>query len=174
MILPHTLHSLITKISVYKWWNFLAENDSCKSRSIVSGQSAVHLGGFSASGQFEAAELILITTTKPLQRRPDQTQTHALSNGGQRTYEPRPCCHVPLSCLNPVVTQFYQLPASSCSNGYQSSIEHHVTTQDTLILGDFNAHNPSSYSRSTDTRGRRMAVVVVCHDQVRCQIIQSS
>ena len=29
-------------------------------------------------------------------------------------------------------------------------------TLDTLILGDFNAHDPSWYSRSTDTRGKRM------------------
>ena len=48
-------------------------------------------------------------------------------------------------------------PASSCSNGYQSPIEHLLMTQDTLILGDFNAHHPSWYSRSSDTRGRRMA-----------------
>ena len=31
-----------------------------------------------------------------------------------------------------------------------------MTTPDTLILGDFNAHHPSWYSRSTDTRGKRM------------------
>ena len=47
-------------------------------------------------------------------------------------------------------------PVSSCSNRYQSSIEHLLTTPDTLILGDFNAHHPSWYSRSTDTRGKRM------------------
>ena len=47
------------------------------------------------------------------------------------------------------------LPASSYSNGYQSSIEHLLTTQDSLILGDFNAHHPSWYSGSTDTRGRK-------------------
>ena len=38
-----------------------------------------------------------------------------------------------------------------------SSIEHLLTTPDTLILGDFNEHHPSWYSRSTDTRGRKMA-----------------
>ena len=37
-------------------------------------------------------------------------------------------------------------PAISCSNGYQSSIEHLPTTPDTLIFGDFNAHHPSWYS----------------------------
>ena len=47
--------------------------------------------------------------------------------------------------------------SQSCSNGYQSSIEHLLTTPDTLILGDVNAHHPSWYSRSTDTRGRKMA-----------------
>ena len=46
-------------------------------------------------------------------------------------------------------------PHSSCSNGYQYSIEYHLTTQDTLILGDFNAHHPSWYSRSTDTKGKK-------------------
>ena len=33
-------------------------------------------------------------------------------------------------------------------------------TPDTLILGDFNAHHPSWYSRSTDTRGIKMADLI--------------
>ena len=56
-----------------------------------------------------------------------------------------------------IISNVYIPPASSCSNGYHSSIEHLLTTPDTLILGDFNAHHPSWYSRSTDTRGRKMA-----------------
>ena len=55
-----------------------------------------------------------------------------------------------------IISNIYIHPASSCSNGYQSSIEHLMTTLDTLILGDFNAHHPSWYSRTTDTRGKRM------------------
>ena len=55
-----------------------------------------------------------------------------------------------------ISSNIYISPASSCSNGYQSSIEHLLTTPDTLILGDFNAHHPSWYSRSTDARGKRM------------------
>ena len=55
-----------------------------------------------------------------------------------------------------IISNIYIPPASSCSNGYQSSIEHLLTTSDTLILGDFNAHHPSWYSRTTDTRGKRM------------------
>ena len=54
-----------------------------------------------------------------------------------------------------IIFNVYTPPASSCSNGYQSSIEHLLTTQDTLILGDFNSHHPSWYSRSTNTRGRK-------------------
>ena len=56
-----------------------------------------------------------------------------------------------------IISDVYIPPASSCSNGYHSSIEHLLTTPDTLILGDFNAHHPSWYSRSTDTSGRKMA-----------------
>ena len=55
-----------------------------------------------------------------------------------------------------IISNVYIPPASSCSNGYESSIEHFLTTPDTLILGDFNAHHPSWYSRSTNTRGRKM------------------
>ena len=59
-----------------------------------------------------------------------------------------------------IISNVYIHPAGSCSNGYQSAIEHLLTTPDTLILGDFNAHHPSWYSRSTDTRGRKMAVLI--------------
>ena len=51
-----------------------------------------------------------------------------------------------------IISNIYIPPASSGSNGYQSSIEHFLTTPDTLILGDFNAHHPSWYSTLTDTR----------------------
>ena len=55
-----------------------------------------------------------------------------------------------------IIYNIYIPPASSCINGYQSSIEHLLTTQDSLIIGDFNVHHPSWYSGSTDTR-RKMA-----------------
>ena len=57
-----------------------------------------------------------------------------------------------------IIFNVYIPPASSCSNGYQSSIEHLLTTPDTLILGDFTAHHRSWYSRLTDTRGRKWPV----------------
>ena len=40
-----------------------------------------------------------------------------------------------------IISNVYIPPASSCSNGYHSSIEHLLTTPDTLFLGDFNAHH---------------------------------
>ena len=55
-----------------------------------------------------------------------------------------------------IISNIYIPPASSCSIGYQSSIEYLLTTPGTLILGDFNANHPSLYSRSTDARGKRM------------------
>ena len=42
-----------------------------------------------------------------------------------------------------IIYNSYISPASSCSNGYQSSIEHLLTTPNILILVDFNAHHPS-------------------------------
>ena len=56
-----------------------------------------------------------------------------------------------------IISNIYIPPASSCSNGYQSSIEHLLTAKDSIILGDFSAHQPSWYSGSTDTRGEKMA-----------------
>ena len=56
-----------------------------------------------------------------------------------------------------IIFNVYIPPASYCSNGYHSSIEHLLTTLDILILGNFNMHHPSWYSRSTDIRGRKMA-----------------
>ena len=55
-----------------------------------------------------------------------------------------------------IISNVYILPSSSCNNGYYSPIEHLLMTPHTLILGDFNAHHPSWYSRSTDSRGRKM------------------
>ena len=56
-----------------------------------------------------------------------------------------------------IISNVYIPPTSSCSNGYQSSIEHLLMSPDTLILRDPNAHHLSWYSRLTATRGRKMA-----------------
>ena len=67
-----------------------------------------------------------------------------------------------------IISNIYIPPASSCTNVYQSSIEHLLTTPDTLILGNVNAHHPSWYSRSTDTRGRKMSDLI--NGSVNCII----
>ena len=64
----------------------------CKSRSPLSGQSVVGLSGFSASGQFEVAQLILITATKT---RPDQTQLLLLQMEGDVHPNPSPASKYP-------------------------------------------------------------------------------
>ena len=52
-----------------------------------------------------------------------------------------------------IITNVYIPPESSCTGGYNPSLVHLMMTTDTLILGDFNAHHPSWYSSSTDSRG---------------------
>ena len=43
-------------------------------------------------------------------------------------------------------------PASSFTGGYNQSLDHLMTTTDTLILEDFNAHHSAWYSSSKDSR----------------------
>ena len=59
-----------------------------------------------------------------------------------------------------LITNVYIPPTSSCSSGYQPKMEHLVTSTDSLVLGDFNAHHTSWHSRSTDTRGRNLADII--------------
>ena len=65
---------------------------------LLSWQTAVYFNGFSASGQFEAAELIRNIITKPQRWQPDQTHLQLLDLG-RCTSEPRPCYKVPLSSM---------------------------------------------------------------------------
>ena len=52
-----------------------------------------------------------------------------------------------------IITNVYIPPASSFAGGYLPSLDHLMMTTDTLILGDFNAHQLTWYSSSTDARG---------------------
>ena len=56
-----------------------------------------------------------------------------------------------------IISNIYIPPTSSCAAGYQPLIDHLMTTPDTLILGDFNAHHSSWHATSTDTRGKNLA-----------------
>ena len=55
------------------------------------------------------------------------------------------------------ISNIYIPPTSSCTAEYQPSIDHLMTTPDTLVLGDFNAHHSSCHATSTDTRGKNLA-----------------
>ena len=85
---------LVSKILAYMWWNRQTTNDACKLRSSLSWQYVVHLCGFSVSGQLEAAELILLSTTKPL-RQPDRTQLLLLQMAGDVHPNPNPATKYP-------------------------------------------------------------------------------
>ena len=54
-----------------------------------------------------------------------------------------------------IITDVYIPPASSCAGGCNPSLDHLMITTDTLILGDFSAHQSSWYSSSTDSRGTK-------------------
>ena len=58
-----------------------------------------------------------------------------------------------------IITNVYIPLVSSFTEGYLHSMDHLMTT-DTLILGDFNAHHSTWYSRSTDMRGILLENVV--------------
>ena len=56
-----------------------------------------------------------------------------------------------------IIFNIYIPPTRSClTSGYLPSLDHLMTTTDTLVLGDFNAHNSSWYSRTNDSRGNHL------------------
>ena len=68
---------------------------------LLSRQSAFHFNGFSASGQFEASELIRYMITKPQRRQPNQTHIKLLQMSGD--VHPNPCPATKYPC--PVCTR---------------------------------------------------------------------
>ena len=55
------------------------------------------------------------------------------------------------------VINYYIPPTSSCPEGYSASIEPLLKTDNTLVLGDANAHDPLWHSPLIDTRGNKLA-----------------
>ena len=83
---------------------------------LLSWQSAVRLSGFSASGQFAAAELILISTTKPLRRRPDRTQLLLLLMAGDIHPNPGPTVKYPCPvCARDVTSRGVSYRCTRCT-----------------------------------------------------------
>ena len=56
-----------------------------------------------------------------------------------------------------LITNVYIPPASSCNGRYSPPIDHLLTGTDSLVLGDFNAHQSLWHSETTDTRGNQLA-----------------
>ena len=56
-----------------------------------------------------------------------------------------------------IISNIYISPTSSCTAGYQPSIDHLMTTPDALVPGVFNAHHSAWHATSTDTRGKNLA-----------------
>ena len=110
------LFNAVPTISAYTWWNRQSTNDTCKSRSLLSWQSDVRLSGFSASGQFAAAEMILNSTSKPLRRRLDRTQLLLLLMAGDIHPNPGPTAKYPCPvCARDVTSRGVSYRCTRCT-----------------------------------------------------------
>ena len=75
-----------------------------------------HLSGFSALGQFAVAELILLVTTKLLQRRPDRTLLLLLQMSGDVHQNPGPATKYPCPvCARNVTSRGVSYQCNICS-----------------------------------------------------------
>ena len=55
------------------------------------------------------------------------------------------------------IINIYLPPNSSCSSDYHFTLLHFLNMKDTIILGDFNAHDSLWHSQLSDERGRNLA-----------------
>ena len=98
--------------------------------------------------------LTLIHKSINFSRRPDSPDTLADHHLEELTITAK------LGNTDLIITNVYIPPTSSCTGGYNPSLDHLMMTTDTLILGDFNAHHSLWYSSSTDTRGTMLESMV--------------
>ena len=98
--------------------------------------------------------LTLIHQSMNFSRRPDSPDTLADPHLEELTITAK------LGNTYFIITNVYIPPASSCTGGYNPSLDHMMMTTDTLILGDFNAHHSSWYSSYTDSRGTMLESMV--------------
>ena len=104
--------------------------------------------------QGQGGLLTLIHKSINFSRRPDSPDTLADPHLEELTITAK------LGNTDFIITNVYIPPASSCTGGYNPSLDHLMMTTDTLILGDFNAHHSLWYSSSTDTRGTMLESMV--------------
>ncbi len=67
---------------------------------------------------------------------------------------------IPFNNSELAIVNTYIPPASSCQTGYSPDISTLLNLQETIILGDFNAHHPQWFSDKTDTRGTQLATEI--------------
>ena len=89
---PQSVFQYITvpTISAYTRWNCLATTEASKSSSTPILTVRCSFQRVSASGQFDAAELIRYMITKPQRRQPDQTHLKLLQMSGDVHPNPGP------------------------------------------------------------------------------------
>lgn len=58
------------------------------------------------------------------------------------------------------ITNVYIPPVSSCATGFQPALQKALDGDDSLVLGDFNAHDPLWYSSLSDSRGLDVAALI--------------
>ena len=56
-----------------------------------------------------------------------------------------------------LINNVYTPTASSCNGHYSPSLDHLLTSTDSLVLGDFNAQHSLGHSGTTDTTGNQLA-----------------
>ena len=94
------------------WQQHMPENRD----QLLSWQSAVHFNGFSASGKFEAAELIRNMITKPQRQQPDQTHLDLLQMSGKVHPNPGPATKYPCPvCTRNVTSRAVSYKCTRCS-----------------------------------------------------------
>ena len=82
---------------------------------LLSRQSAVNFNGFSASGQFDATELIRYMITKPQRRQPDQTHLKLLQMSGDVHPNPGPATKYPCPvCTRNVTSRGVSYKCTKC------------------------------------------------------------
>ena len=82
---------------------------------LLSWQSTVHFNGFSASGQFDGAELIRYMITKPQRRQPDQTHLKLLQMSGDVHLNPGPATKYPCPlCIRNVTSRGVSYKCTKC------------------------------------------------------------
>ena len=83
---------------------------------LLSWQSTVHFNRFSASGQFDAAELIRYMITKPQRRQPDQTHLKLIQMSGDVHPNPGPATKYPCPvCTRNVTSRGVSFKCTNCS-----------------------------------------------------------